>query len=66
MTPHGISESKRPKEFNIPSRSFPITAVEAAEIMIARNEIIANKELNKAAMKVLKEKKKAIDGTLKE
>ena len=65
MTPHGgpIS-SKGPKEFSIPSRSYGITANEAADILIARNEILANKELNKAAMKVLKDKKKALDKTL--
>lgn len=62
--PHGLQPNKGPKEFQIASRSYGITAAEAADILIARNEILANKELNKAAMKILKEKKKAIDKTI--
>lgn len=66
MTPHGIMPSnKEPKRFELASRSFGITADDAAEVLITAKEIMANKPLNKAAMKVLKEKKKAIDSTLK-
>jgi hypothetical protein len=63
MTPPGIS-SKGPKEYNIPSRSYGITANEAAEIKITAQEIKSNKELNKAALKVLREKKKAINNAI--
>ncbi len=66
MTPHcGPVSNKGPKEYQIPSRSFGVTANEAAEILITAKEIMANKPLNKAAMKVLRDKKKAIDKTLK-
>lgn len=61
MADHGKHNTHIPKEYNIPSRSFPITASEAADIKIAAQEIKSNKELNKAALKVLREKKKAID-----
>jgi hypothetical protein len=56
---------KEPKRFELASRSFGIDASEAADVLITAKEIMANKELNKAAMKVLKDKKKAIDSTLK-
>ena len=63
---HGIMASnKEPKRFELASRSFGIDAPEAADVLITAKEIMANKELNKAAMKVLKDKKKAIDSTLK-
>ena len=66
MTPStGLVQSKGPKEYQIPSRSYGVNANEAAEILITAKEIMANKPLNKAAMKVLREKKKAIDKTLK-
>ena len=58
--PHGISNGKNPKEYTIPSRSYGIAAGEAADILITASEIKNNKELNKAALKILKEKKKAI------
>jgi len=61
----GISKmphnSKMPKEYNIPSRSWPITANDAAETLVAAIEIKANKELNKAALKILRDKKKTVD-----
>jgi hypothetical protein len=63
---HGIQQSNRePKRFTLASRSYGIDASEAADVLITAKEIMANKELNKAAMKVLKDKKKAIDSTLK-
>ncbi len=65
MADHGIGHnSHSPKEFTIPSRSFPITAQEAADIKITAQEILNNKELNRAALKMLREKKKAIDKAL--
>lgn len=53
-------EAKGPKEYNIPSRSYGITGGEAAEVLITASEIKGHKELNKAALKVLKATKKAI------
>ncbi len=50
-----------PKEFTIPSRSWPITAVEAADTLVAAIEIKGHKELNKAALKILRDKKKIVD-----
>lgn len=50
-----------PKQYKIPSRSYGISASEAADILMSAQEIKANKELNRAALKVLREKKKAID-----
>lgn len=49
------------KEFKIPSRSYGITAGEAADVLVTAQEITKNKELNKAALKILKEKKKALE-----
>lgn len=43
----------RPKEFKIPSRSFGITAEEAAETLARAEEIKMNKPLFQAASKVL-------------
>ena len=51
----------RPKEFKIPSRSFGITAGEAADVLVTAFEITDNKELNKAALKINKDKKKALE-----
>lgn len=65
MPSTGLVSNNGPKQFKIPSRSYGISATEAADILVSAKEIMANKELNKAAMKVLKEKKKAIDSTLK-
>lgn len=53
--------SINPKEFKIPSRSYGITADEAAETLLTAEEIKANKPLNKAALSALKAKKEAID-----
>ncbi len=50
-----------PKEYKIPSRSYGITAGEAADVLVTAQEITKHKELNKAALKVLKEKKKALE-----
>lgn len=59
---HGIGSShKEPTQYNLPSRSFGVTAGEAADILITASEIKGHKELNKAALKILKEKKKAIN-----
>jgi hypothetical protein len=60
-----VSPNSEPKRFKLASRSFGIDASEAADVLITAKEIMANKALNKAAMKVLKDKKKAIDSTLK-
>lgn len=56
--------SINPKEFKIPSRSYGITAVEAADMLLTAEEIKANKPLNKAALSALKAKKKAIDAVV--
>ncbi len=60
---HGIGPSdKEPKRFQIPSRpDFGMTAGDAAEVLITASEIKGHKELNKAALKILKQKKKAIN-----
>ena len=50
----------RPKEFIIPSRSYGITADEAAETLVTAKEIKKNKPLYKAAIKQLKSKQKLI------
>lgn len=42
-----------PKEFKIPSRSFGITAANAADILSEAKEIEANKPLWNAASKIL-------------
>ena len=55
------STEVRPKEYKIPSRSYGITAGEAADVLVTAQEITKNKELNKAALKLNKEKKKALD-----
>lgn len=49
-----------PKEWKIPSRSYGISAGEAADVLITAEEIKANKPLAKAALASLREKKKAI------
>ncbi len=51
----------RPKEYKIPSRSYGITAGEAADVLVTAQEITKNKELNKAALKINMEKKKALE-----
>jgi hypothetical protein len=56
-----MSNGKSPKEYTIPSRSWPITAQEAADTLIAAKEIQGHRELNKAALKILREKKKTVD-----
>ena len=50
----------RPKEYKIPSRSYGITASDAADVLLSAEEIHANKPLNKAALVILKTKKKTI------
>lgn len=50
-----------PKEWKIPSRSYGISADEAAEVLITAEEIKGNKSLAKAALVSLKAKKKAIE-----
>jgi hypothetical protein len=59
--PTTASNHKEPKRYNIPSRDWGITADEAAETLLAAEEIKANKPLIKAALASLKEKKKAIN-----
>lgn len=49
------------KEFSIPSRSYGITADEAASVLVTAEEIKANKALNKAALANLRDQKKSID-----
>lgn len=49
-----------PKEWKIPSRSYGISANEAAEVLLTAEEIKANKPLAKAALVSLRAKKKAI------
>ena len=55
-----MAKEIKPKEYQIPSRSWGITADEAADILMTRQEIKANKPLHKAALANLKAKKKAI------
>lgn len=55
------TNSVTPKEYKIPSRSYGITADEAAETLLTAEEIKANKPLIKAALTSLKAKKKAIN-----
>lgn len=54
------TKSVTPKEYKVPSRSWGITADEAAETLLTAEEIKANKPLIKAALASLKAKKKAI------
>ena len=56
--------SKSPKSFVIPSRDYGITAEEAANLLVSAREVKANKPLYKAAVKHLKDKRKAIDEIL--
>ncbi len=54
--PSGVvatNRSREPKEFNIPSRSFGITAVSAADTLVEAQEIRNNKPLFDAAIKVI-------------
>jgi len=59
-----MTESKGPKEYTIPSRSWGITAEEAANILISAKEVKANKALYDAAIKHLKDKKDSISEIL--
>ena len=59
--PTMATKSVTPKEYQIPSRSYGITADEAAETLLTAEEIKANKPLIKAALASLRAKKKAID-----
>jgi len=52
---------KSPKFFTIPSRDYGITADEAANVLVSAEEIKKNKPLYKAAVKYLKDTRKAID-----
>jgi len=52
---------KSPKFFTIPSRDYGITADEAANVLVSAKEIKKNKPLYKAAVKHLKDTRKAID-----
>ena len=54
------SNNKEPKQYRIPSQSWPITAEEAADIMLRAVEVKSNKEIVKAATAILKARKKAI------
>lgn len=54
--PSGVISTRapaQPKEFRIPSRSFGITAANAADILSEAEEIKANKPLWNAASRVL-------------
>ena len=48
-----VNSPKQPKEFKIPSRSFGITAEEAAQDLTRAEEIKMNKPLHRAASKVI-------------
>ena len=52
---------KEPKTWKIPSRDWGVTASEAADILLAAEEIKENKPLLKVALADLKARKKAID-----
>ncbi|KKM08046.1 hypothetical protein LCGC14_1727760 [marine sediment metagenome] len=54
--PSGVvatNQSSEPKEFNIPSRSYGITAVNAADTLVEAQEIRNNKPLFAAAVKII-------------
>lgn len=55
-----MAKDIKPKEYIIPSRSWGITADEAAETLMTHQEIKDNKPLHKAALAILKDKQKAI------
>ena len=55
-----MATNTNPKEWKIPSRTYGITAADAAETLLTAEEIKANKPLVKAALANLKAKKKAI------
>lgn len=50
----------KPKEYKIPSRDWGITASEAADTLRTAQEIKDNKPLLKAAVAILKARKKSI------
>jgi hypothetical protein len=52
------------KEYKVPSRSYGITAEDAANVLITAEEIKMNKPLLKAAKKHLKDRKKATEKIL--
>ena len=61
-TVSAVPQAKRQTEFRIPSRSFAITAEDAAHMLVsaeedkqAAKEIKANKVLHKAASKIISE-----------
>jgi len=55
-----MAHTEQPKTYKIPSRSYGITASEAADTLLQAEEIKKNKPLNKVALAELKAKKKAI------
>lgn len=55
-----MASTDQPKTWKIPSRSYGITASEAADLLVTAQEISKHTELNKAALKVNQEKKKAL------
>jgi hypothetical protein len=63
--PKGIGYPKEPKMYIIPSRSYGISADEAASLLVTAEEIKMNKPLHKVAITSLKKKKKAEEKVLK-
>ena len=55
-----------PKEYTIHSRSYGITANEAADTLLTHREIRKNTPLLKAALANLKQRKAAIDAAVKQ
>ena len=58
--PVTMANTDQPKTYKIPSRSYGITAGEAADLLVTAQEISDHKELNAAALKVNRAKKKAL------
>ncbi len=52
---------EEPKTYKVPSRSYGITASEAADTLVMAEEIKKNKPLNKVALADLRERKKALN-----
>ena len=59
--PIAMATNKEPKTWIIPSRDWGVSADEAAGILVQAEEVKKNKDLYKAAIATLKNKKKSID-----
>ncbi len=59
-------KAKEPKEYNIPSRDWPITAKEAASTLIEAREIELNEPLHTAAIATITKENAARKSVVKD